>query len=217
MQNIPRRLMAIGLTAGIAAALLTVSIAGTLALTHSHPSPPATVHHSSAPAATHVASPPAQAAASACSRLQTADSPPYVMKGMQFDPPGAAEPAISCARAIATLLCPPHGWNGPCRVVHGLPVKAQLVRFSGVGPMGEVRGPSLPFVGPPFHPSNLLVWNLIFVPTVCTKISSTSFPEFNVLFTVTIEANGCRTPHDYLIDASTGDFVYFDTAPLKAG
>lgn len=131
MQSIPRRLMAISLTAGIAAALLTVSIAGTLALTHSHRPPLATVHSSSGPAATHMASPPAQAAASACSRLQTGDSP---MKGMQFDPPGAAEPAISCARAIAILLCPPHGWNGPCRVVNGLPVKVQLVRFSGVGP-----------------------------------------------------------------------------------
>lgn len=77
-------------------------------------------------------------------------------------------------------------------------------------------------MGPPFRPSNLLVWDLTFVPTVCTKLSSHSvsgspFPEFGVLFSITIEANGCRTSHDYLIDASTGDFVYFDSAPLKAG
>jgi predicted small secreted protein len=37
------------------------------------------------------------------------------------------------------------------------------------------------------------------------------------LFTVTIEANGCRTSHDYLIDASTGEVVGFDSAPRKAG
>jgi hypothetical protein len=144
------------------------------------------------------------------------------MKGMQFDPPGASEPAISCTRALAILLCPPHGWNGPCRVVNGLVVKAQLVRFNGVGTMGEVRGPSLPWVGPPFHPSNLLVWDLTFVPTVCTKVSSHSvstsaFPEFEILLSIKIEGDGCRISREYLIDASTGDFVYFDTAPLRAG
>jgi hypothetical protein len=218
MRNSARRLMAIGLTAGIAAVLFIASVAGTLALTHSHPSPSATVHSSSAPAATHAASPSVQATASACSRLQTPGSPKNSL--FQFDPAGAAIPAISCARAIATLLCPPHGWNGPCWVVRGT-VKAQLVRLSidGRGLFGEDRGPSLPFVGPPFLPSNLLVWHMTFVPTVCIVesdgVSGSDIPEFGVFSTRVSTA--CRTSFDYLIDASTGDFVYFDTAPRKAG
>jgi len=217
VRNGARRLRAIGLMAGIVAVLFTASVAGTLALTHSHPSTSATGHASSVPGATHTASSSAPAGAAACSRLQTSVSP---MKGMQFDPPGAADPAISCARAIAILLCPPHGWNGPCRAVHGLPVKAQLARLNAVGPMGEVRGPALPWAGSPFLPKNLLVWDLTFVPTVCTRVNgnivSGSFPDFNVLLTVRVDGDGCRITRGYLIDASTGAFVYFDSAQLKA-
>lgn len=210
------RLMEIGLTAGIAAVLLIVSVAGTLALTHSHALPPATVHPSTAPAASHSASPTAKAAASACSQLQAA----YFVHGFRFDPPGSAEPAISCSRAIATFLCPPHFGNGPCMVLHGLPVKAELVRISQAGiPMGEVRGQALPFVGPPFFPSNLLVWQLTWVPTVCivdaTGVSGSDLPGFGVFFTP-VSAR-CRFSHTYLIDASTGNFVFYDVATGKAG
>jgi hypothetical protein len=212
VRNGARRLRAIGLTAGIAAVLFSASVAGTLALTHSHPSPPATVHLGSAPAATHAASPPAQAATSACSRLQTGESP---MKGMQFDPPGAAEPTISCARAMATLLCPPNSGNYPCPVLHGSPVKAQLVRMTVTaqgGRMGEVRGEGFPFVGPSFVPRNLLVWQLTWVPTVCNSYLPAGFPIFFPRV-----STPCGISYDYLIDASTGDFVFFDTAHTRAG
>jgi hypothetical protein len=204
------------LTAGIAAVLFIISVAGTLALTHSHPSSPTAIHSSTPPAATHVASPPTPEAASGCSRPQAPDSP---VKWIQFDPPGAAEPAISCARAIATLLCSPHYGNAPCPVIHALPVKAQLVLFNATGYMGEVRGSGLPFIGPPFVPSDLLVWQLTFVPTVCsvdsTGVSFSDEPDFSILSTQV--STPCRTAFDYLIDASTDDFVFFDTPPHKAG
>jgi hypothetical protein len=215
MDGLRPRLTEMGLTAGIVAVLFMVSIAGTLALTHSHASPPATVHSSSAPAATHSASPTAKAAASACSRLQAA----YSLYGFRFDPPGSAEPAISCSRAIATLLCSPHFGNAPCFVLHGLPVKAELVRISHVGPMGEVRGHGLPFVGPPFVPSNLLVWQLTWVPTVCivdgNSVSGSDLASFSLFFTP-VSAR-CRASYNYLIDASTGNFVFYDGAIGKAG
>jgi hypothetical protein len=214
-RNTRRRLMEIGLTAGIAAVLLIVSVAGTLALNHSHAPPPATVHSSGTPAATHSASPTAKAAASACSRLQAA----YSLHGFQFDPPGSADPAISCSRAIATFLCPPQFGNGRCMVLHGLPVKAELMRISHVGPMGEVRGHGLPFVGPPFVPSNLLVWQLTWVPTVCivdgNNVSGSDLPGFDVF--ITPVSARCRFSHAYLIDASTGNFVFYDVATSKAG
>jgi hypothetical protein len=60
---------------------------------------------------------------------------------------------------------------------------------------------------------------MTFVPTVCIVesdgVSGSDIPEFGVFSTRVSTA--CRTSFDYLIDASTGDFVYFDTAPRKAG
>jgi hypothetical protein len=213
--SVRRRLMAIGVTAAVATGLLIASIAGTLALTHSHPTPPASVHASSAPAATRSPLPTSQAAASACSRLET----PTSLSGFKFSPPGAADPPISCARAIATFLCPPHYGNGPCYVLHGLPPTAELMRMSHVGPMGETRGSALPYVGPPFVPNNLLVWRVTWVPTVCTVdstgVSGSDEPPYAIFLTQV--PTRCRLSAGYLIDATTDNFVFFDSAQSDAG
>lgn len=208
MRNGTRRLMAVALAAGIAAALLSASVAGTLALTHSHPSPPATAHPIRPPAATHEASPPAHAAASACSRLKTPESSHGFL---YFDPPGAEEPSISCAQAIATFLCSPSAIARQC--LQSLPVTAQLARLTVTDPLREFPGPGLPFVGKPFVPKSLLVWRMTWEAASCHAELGPGFPPLDF----TPSTTPCRTAWTYLIDASTGDFLFFDFADNASG
>jgi len=210
------RLLEVALTAGIAAAVLIVSVAGTIALSHSHAAPPVSAHSSAAPATTKTASPsPTATAAPACSRLET----PTSVYGFRFDPPATANAPISCSKAIATLRCPPQFVAGnPCNPVTG-PITAELVRLSTAGPVGEVRASGGPYVGPPFTAANLLAWRLTFVPSACTVdangVQGSDLPPFAV-FAQEVHTR-CQVAEDYLIDASTGYFVFFDATSAKTG
>ncbi len=202
------RLFAMALAAGIAAALLAVSVAGTVALSHFHTAPSVGAHPSVAPVTTAPASPVPTTTTSLCSSLET----PSTVYGFRFDAPGSATPAISCSQAIATLRCPPPFVSGATCIKSVGPITAQLVRVSTVETMGEVRGNGFPFAGTPFTASKLLVWRLTFEPTVCTVdssgVSGSDLPPFYVFFAQA--STRCREADDYLIDASTGDFVFYD-------
>jgi hypothetical protein len=201
------RLLEVALTAGIAAALLIVSVAGTIALSHSHAAPPVGAHSSAAPATTKTAPPaPTSTTASACSRVET----PTSIYGFRFDPPGTVNPPISCSKAIATIHCPPQFAAGnPCNPITG-PITAELMLLTTAGPVGEVRASGGPYVGPPFRATNLLAWRLTFVPTACivdaNGVQGSDMAPFAV-FSQVVHTR-CQVAEDYLIDATTGYWVF---------
>jgi hypothetical protein len=216
MYGMRPRLLEVALTAGIAAALLIVSVAGTIALSHSHVAPPMSAHSSAAPATAKTPSPARTATgAPACSRVET----PTSLYGFRFDPPGTVNPPISCSSAIATIRCPPQGGAGnSCKPISG-PITAELMLLSTDGPVGELRTSVGPYVGPPFKATNLLVWRLTFVPTACivdaNGVQGSDIAPFAV-FAQRVHTR-CQVAEDYLIDASTGYWVFFDAESTKKG
>jgi hypothetical protein len=209
-------LLEVALTAGIAAALLIVSVAGTFALSHSRAAHPVSAHSSAAPATTKTASPgPTATIASACSRVET----PTSLYGFRFGPPGTVNPPISCSKAIATIRCPPEFAAGnPCNPITGQ-ITAELMLLSTAGPVGEVRASGGPYMGPPFRATNLLAWRLTFVPTACrvdaNGVQGSDMAPFAV-FSQVVQTR-CQLAEDYLIDATTGDWVFFDAGGAKKG
>jgi hypothetical protein len=214
LYGIRSRLSEMALTVGITAALLVVSVAGTMALSHSHSAPVKSAPPSVAPATTGTPSPGPTATTSLCSRLET----PTSIYGITFAQPGGATPTIACSQAIATLRCPPQLIAGSACITTVGPITAALVGLSTVRQVAEVRANGFRYAGPPFRARNLLVWRLTFVPTVCTVdstgVSSSDAPPLSV-FSTNVSTR-CRSAQTYLIDASTGYFVFYFDPPSKS-
>jgi hypothetical protein len=209
------RLLEVGVFVLTAAGLIAVLTVGGGLLSRSHlrplenTGPRSPQVSTTTPVATTLATPPSTAAATApagfltCTYLRS----PSERFGTRLEPPGPANPRVSCAQILAPLHCP---WaadssRGPC--FQGVPPTVELLRVTTSSEISE--SPSGP--GPSFKARNLLAWQITWVPKLCTARPGASLywalafpPVPYVVGGIEYTPSPCHSALRYYVDATTG-------------